>query len=96
MAIILDDFLIFNIEDGGNYRIGGQVSELGIYGIYLIRLFDRNSGRCIQATQSNPNGEYAFDNIKYILNGYFVIAFDHGNNPLNAAIADLITPEPMP
>lgn len=96
MAIIIDDFIACNIEDGGNYRIRGTVSELGIYGAYQIRLFNRSSGRCIRSTQSNLDGEYAFDGIKYILNGYFTIAFDHGDNPLNAAIADLITPEPMP
>ncbi len=85
-----------DMEDGGGYRIVGNVSELGVLGSYRVRLFDRKSARCIHGTWSADNGAYAFNNIAYRANGYFVIAYDHGQFPLNAAIADLVTPEPMP
>lgn len=80
----------------GNHRIVGKVSELGVFGTYKVRLFLRNQPICIRQVFSAANGDYAFNNIAYIPNGYMVIALDHGENPLNAAIADLITPEPMP
>jgi len=85
-----------DLEDGGAYRITGNVDELGVAGSYRVRLFDRVSGRCIRETWSNTAGAYAFNNIAYRYQGYFVVAFDHSDNPLNAAIADLITPELMP
>ncbi len=47
-------------------------------------------------TLSAADGAYAFTGLKYVPNGYFAIAYDYGVNPLNAAIADLITPELMP
>ena len=85
-----------DLYDGGAYRITGTVTELGVAGPYRVRLFDRQSARCVQETWSNAVGNYAFDSIAYRPNGYFAIAYDHGDNPLNAAIADLITPELMP
>lgn len=84
-----------DIYDGGSYRIIGNVSELGISGSYRVRLFDRQSARCIRGTWSDVSGAYVFNNLAYRPNGYFTIAYDHGDNPLNAAIADLITPELM-
>ena len=45
---------------------------------------------------SDSNGNYAFNFIAYREDGYFAVAHDNDGNPLNAAIADLITPEPMP
>ena len=45
--------------------------------------------------QLMEDGSYAFTGIAYRQIGYFAVAFDHGNNPLNAAISDFITPEPM-
>ncbi|MCO5763771.1 MAG: hypothetical protein NHG36_20095 [Chromatiaceae bacterium] len=59
-------------------------------------MFDRLSARCLRESWSGNDGAYAFNNIAYRPNGYFIVAYDHGDNPLNAAIADLITPEPMP
>lgn len=82
--------------DGGNYRIIGTVTELGVVGAYRVGLFDRFSAKCIRETFSAIDGSYSFNNLAYRQNGYFAIALDHGDNPLNAAIADLITPEPMP
>lgn len=83
-------------EDGGSYRIRGTVTELGVAGAYRVRLYDRYTGRLVRETWSGANGAYAFDWIAYRLRGYFAIAFDAGAGPLNAAIADLVTPEPMP
>lgn len=85
-----------DIYDVGTYRIAGTVDELGVSGAYRVRLFDRVSGRCLRETWSAANGAYAFQNIAYRYRGYFVIAYDHGDTPHNAAIADLMTPEPMP
>lgn len=77
----------------GPYRIAGTVTELGVVGIYRVRLYRRFDGRLIQETFSLASGSYTFNYVAYIANGYYAIAFDHGDNPLNAAIADLITPE---
>jgi hypothetical protein len=84
-----------DMVDGGGYRLTGTVTELGTAGAYRVRLFDRVSGRCLRETWSAPDGSYSFPAIAYRLNGYFIVAYDHGNSPLNAAIADLVTPEPM-
>lgn len=85
-----------DIYFGGNYRIAGTVTELGVVGSYRVRLFDRVTGVPIREMFSLATGNYVFANIKFKQNGYFVVAFDHGDNPLNAAIADFVTPEPMP
>jgi hypothetical protein len=85
-----------DLYDGGAYRIAGTVDELGVAGPYRVRLFDRQSARCIRETWSAADGSYSFPYIAYRPNGYFAVAYDHGDNPLNAAIADLITPESMP
>jgi hypothetical protein len=89
--------LIFcDVQCGGAYQITGTVTELGVVGEYRVCLFERRSKRCIREVWSAPDGSYSFDYLAYRANGYFAIAYDHGDNPLNAAIADLITPEPMP
>jgi hypothetical protein len=93
---VLTTLLRGNIDDSGRYRIADTVDELGVAGAYRVRLFDRQSGRCLQETWSAADGAYAFSHLAYRLNGYFVVAYDHGDNPLNAAIADLVTPELMP
>jgi hypothetical protein len=85
-----------DIEDGGAYRVAGTVDELGVPGRYRVRLFDRRSGRLVRETWSDAAGAYAFENIAYRAEGYFAVAFDHGASPQNAAVADLMTPEPMP
>lgn len=83
-------------QDSGGYRITGTVTELGTPGPYRVCLFDRLSKRCLRETWSDADGAYAFPFIAYRVNGYFAVAYDHGASPLNAAIADFITPEPMP
>jgi uncharacterized protein YodC (DUF2158 family) len=95
-ARLLDKHLQADIYDGGPYQITGTVTELGAAGTYRVRLFDRQSARCIRETWSAADGSYSFPYIAYRLRGYFTVAYDHGDNPLNAAIADFITPELMP
>lgn len=82
--------------DGGAFRVRGTVTELGVAGPYRVRLFDRLTARCIRETRSAADGSYSFPRIAYRDKGYFVVAYDHGDSPHNAAIADLVTPEPMP
>ena len=94
--LLLLGVAVGNVADSGPCRITGTVTELGVAGPYQVRLFDRLTARCIGETWSAADGSYVFDYLAYRANGYFAIAYDHGDNPLNAAIADLITPEPMP
>lgn len=82
--------------DGGYHRVRGTVTEIGVAGPYRVRLFDRLTARCIRETWSAADGSYSFPYIAYRDKGYVVVAHDHGDSPLNAAIADLVTPEPMP
>lgn len=78
---------------GGTYRIAGTVSRLGVAGKYRVRLYDQRSGIIVREVWSDEAGNYAFN---YIADGvYYVVAFDHTNNPVNAAISDYVTPEPM-
>ena len=84
------------LAGGGAHRITGTVTERGAAGVYRVRLFDRKTALCLRETWSAADGSYAFNNLANQPNGYFAVAFDDGANPLNAAIADLITPEPMP
>lgn len=93
---MLSGFVAADIDDGGRYRVRGTVTELGVAGAYRVRLFDRRSGRLLREGWSAADGSYAFPNVAYRLQGYFVVAYDHGDSPLNAAIADWVTPEPMP
>ena len=81
---------------GGRFRITGTVTELGTAGAYRVRLYDRKTGTLLQETWSSASGAYTFPFIAAQDNGYYAIAFDHASPYHNAAIADLITPEPMP
>lgn len=85
-----------NYYFGGSYRIAGTVTEMGVPGPYRVRLFHRASALCLAETWSTADGAYVFNNLAGTSNDYFAVAYDHGDNPLNAAIADLITPEAMP
>ena len=85
-----------DIYDGGTYQITGTVEEFGVVGVYRVRLFDRFSGRLVRETWSAADGSYAFPYIAYRETGYFAVAYDHGDNPLNAAISDWIPFEVMP
>lgn len=85
-----------NMAFGGTYRIAGTVTELGAPGAYRVRLYDRKTGALLRETWSAADGSYSFGFIAHFWQGYFVIAHDNPGDPLNAAIADLVTPEPMP
>lgn len=80
----------------GQYRITGTVTELGVVGAYRVRLYERHKGMQLLETWSDNNGQYVFNYLEYIANFYFVIAHDHSSPQYNAAIADLVTPEPIP
>lgn len=95
-GLIRDSRLKCDVYDGGAYRVAGTASKRGVAGRYRVRLFDRFSARFLYETWSATDGSYVFNNIAYRQNGYFVIEFDHNDILLNAAIADLVTPEPMP
>lgn len=83
-------------SNGGAFVIADVVTELGIPGSYMVRLHTRIDGYPVRATYSaSGTGAYRFDRIAYRYKGYYVIAFDHGADPVNAAIGDLITPEVM-
>lgn len=81
---------------GGFHQIASTVDRLGVTGAYRVRLFDRRTALCLRETWSAADGAYAFDRIADQPNGYFAVVFDHSDSPLNAAVADLITPVPMP
>ncbi len=83
-----------DLEFTGHYRIAGTVDELGEVGQYRVRLFDRVSARVIRETWSAVDGSYSFDGIAN--REYFLVAFDHGENPTNAAISDFVVPGVMP
>jgi len=86
-----------DMEYGGAQRISDYVSRLGVVGVYRMRLFARLNGVLIREKISDADGLYDFPYIKYIERGYFIVAHDHtSGDQRNAAIADLVTPEPMP
>lgn len=81
----------------GSYRIRGTAKKLGAAGRFPLALIVKDSGQIIRKTLSAADGSYAFNNIDYLYQGYIVIEFDGEiTDPLNAAIADLVTPEAMP
>jgi hypothetical protein len=86
----------YDMRHGGVSRIVGTVTELGVPGAYRVRLYDRRTALLARESWSDSSGNYAFNFIAYRDKGYFAVAHDNDGNPLNAAIADLITPEPMP
>lgn len=94
--LLLSPLIRRDSADGGAFRVRGTVTELGVAGPYRVRLFERLTARCIRETWSAADGSYSFPYIAYRYQGYTVVAHDHGDSPLNAAIADLVTPEPMP
>lgn len=94
--MILSPLIRRDAEDGGSYRVRGTITEDGAVANRRVRLFNRVDGRLLRETWSAADGSYQFNRIAYRAQGYIVIVHDHGSNPKNAAIADLVTPEPMP
>lgn len=81
----------------GDYRIYGTAKKQGAAGRFPLALMVRNSGQIIRETMSAADGSFAFNNIDYLYQGYTVVEYDGAiADPLNAAIADLVTPVAMP
>lgn len=80
----------------GGQRITGTVTRLTVAGSYRVRLHFRGDGRVLRETFSDDAGAYTFHSLAALPNSFYTVAFDRDNDPLNAAIADLITPEPTP
>lgn len=74
-------------------KVAGNVSRLGVAGVYKVRLHLRSNGILYAETWSNAAGEYLFELVPP--EPYYVVAFDHTGSPVNAAISDYVTPEPM-
>lgn len=84
--------------NSGNYRIRVVVDKQGTVGQHRVSLYEINSRRLIRVGFGDKDtGEILFNYIAYRYQGYFLIADDRfSQSPMNAAIADLVTPEPMP
>lgn len=79
----------------GKHRISDVVTRKGIAGQHRVDLYDYVSRTFVKYTYSDTDtGVYTFENIAN--RTYFTVAHDTEDPPLNAAIADLIQPEPMP
>lgn len=76
------------------YQVSGNVSRLGVDGAYRVRICRRDNGVVLNETWSALNGDYLFQFLPNL--PLTVYALDHMSSPLNAAIADLVTPELMP
>lgn len=84
---------------GGHYRINTSESSVGAHGRYKVYLYLRNNtgvGLCLQSGLSTLEGTYTFNNVKYVEEGYTIIAFYLEDQPANAVVKDLVTPEAMP
>lgn len=83
------------VQERGSYAISDYVSRVGEMGSYRVRLYDRDSGLLVASTRSAADGSYVFSNLPNRPEEYTLVAID--NDPkidaLNAAVADLITPE---
>ena len=89
-ALTIKSFHRTENDTTGSYSISGTVKELGVTGAYRVRLFDKQSARCIRETWSAGNGTYSFENLADLT--YFVVAYDHGATPQNAAVVDSVQP----
>jgi hypothetical protein len=77
----------------GRYRLSGTVARLGVPGRYRIILYSRATKLPVRSFVSNDDGPYL---IEHLANTeYFLVAHDHTGAPVNAAISDYVTPEPM-
>lgn len=97
MAGVLLSPFIGHSYDGGAYRCVGTVDELGAVGKYRVRLFRKQYPILVGETWSDANtGQYAFCYLPNTPDDFFVVAHDHGANPVNAAISDQLILERMP
>lgn len=79
----------------GQSRVRGTVDEQGVVGRYRVRLHDLTGGAPVAAMLSGADGTYDFRYIKDQAPGYYAVAFDNGENPVNAAISDQLILESM-
>jgi hypothetical protein len=80
-------------NNAGPGTIAGVVDRLGAPGPYRVFLHYRPTGQVLKKTVSAPDGAYVFADLPVIAGGYYAVAFDsHEAEPLNAAIADRLTP----
>ena len=79
----------------GRSVVSDHVSRAGVMGSYRIYLLDRETGEQVGRTVSAQDGSYSFENLRAIPEGFLLVAIDNGPKAegLNAAVADLITPE---
>ncbi len=98
--LLTGELLSTDPETSGHYRIVGTAKRLGVFTQRRVRLLDRETGRLLRETLSDPvTGAYSFEYIAYKYRGYTVMELDWPptrSDPLNADIADMVTPEPMP
>jgi len=92
---ILQELHSYDLDFGGLGQISDTIDEEGTAGAYRVRLYHRLTGKLIKQVWSHADGTYTFDHIAEESEGYFVVGFDHGATPVQAAVGDLITPEPM-
>lgn len=79
---------------GGGGRVVGVVTVAGAPAARRVRLFELKSGLLVGETWSSAeDGAYSFDWVSTD-HRYLVLAHDHLEQ-YNAAVADLIEPEPM-
>lgn len=80
---------------GGLHQITGTVNRLGVaYTKSLVVLMRTDSLKVIAVSRCNADGAYAFLGLKSDL-PLMVLVRDTEPHPLNAAISDYVTPEPM-
>ena len=77
------------------FRLRGMVYKDGEPSGAKLYLYN-NAGVVLRTITVRPNGEWEIKQLTNIPNGYFVIARDVSDEPVNSAIADYLTPEPIP
>lgn len=86
-----------DILHGGRFRLHGTISRDGSpVADREVWLHERQSNKPFRRAISAADGSYSFPWLAYSDKGYYVMAFDSGVSPYNAAVADLVTPEAMP
>lgn len=80
----------------GNHKLAGTVDRVGEPGSYRVMLFRIPEWKLIDVKWSDSGGAYAFMYLDDSPKSFLVMAFDHSAEPVNAAISDQVTLEPMP
>lgn len=82
---------------GGSTQIKGTITKLGVAVNRRWACLDRISLKIIAIGRSDDSGNYFIRYLRYFPNRYLMFAIDDliDSGTLNAAVADLITPEPI-